>query len=128
MWRAWLKRIGILLVAALLLFVVGWVPYWLGGMATTRRFQFPDRENGNLTPASFELPFEDVAFRSADGTELKAWWVPASPGKGTVVMVHGLNRSRIEMVRRVPFVHAGYAKRRQRANGGLVVARQHGGE
>lgn len=107
MWRTWLKRIAILLVSAFLLFTVGWVPYWLGGMATTRRFQFPDRENGNLTPASFELAFEDVAFRSGDGTEIKGWWVPGSPGRGTVVMVHGLNRSRIEMVRRLPFVHEG---------------------
>ena len=107
MWRTWLKRIAILLVSAFVLFTVGWVPYWLGGMATTRRFQFPDRENGNLTPASFELAFEDVAFRSGDGTEIKAWWVPGAPGRGTVVMVHGLNRSRIEMVRRLPFVHEG---------------------
>lgn len=123
MWRKWLTRIGVLLVAALVLFVVGWVPYWLGGMATTRRFQFPDRENGNLTPASFELAFEDVGFRSGDGTELKAWWVPAraaSGGRGTVVMVHGLNRSRIEMVRRVPFVHeAGW-------NALLLDLRHHG--
>jgi pimeloyl-ACP methyl ester carboxylesterase len=36
---------------------------------------------------------------------LKGWWVPAAGAKGTVVMVHGLNRSRIEMVKRVPFVH-----------------------
>ncbi len=107
MWRTWLKRIAIFLVAAFVLFTVGWVPYWLGGMATTRRFQFPDRENGNLTPASFELAFEDVAFRSGDGTEIKAWWVPAAAGRGTVVMVHGLNRARIEMVRRAPFVHEG---------------------
>lgn len=107
MWRTWLKRIAIFLVAAFVLFTVGWVPYWLGGMATTRRFQFPDRENGNLTPASFELAFEDVAFRSGDGTEIKAWWVPAAAARGTVVMVHGLNRARIEMVRRAPFVHEG---------------------
>ena len=44
-----------------LVFVFGWVPYWLGGLATTRRFQFPDKENANLTPASFELAFEDVS-------------------------------------------------------------------
>jgi pimeloyl-ACP methyl ester carboxylesterase len=47
-----------------------------------------------------------VAFRAQDGTELKAWWVPAQGARGSVVMVHGLNRSRIEMARRMPFVHA----------------------
>ena len=103
--RVWLKRIALALVAALGVFVFGIAPYWLGGMATTRRFQFPDKENADLTPASFELAYEDVSFRSSDGTELKAWWVPAAPSRGSVVMVHGLNRSRIEMVKRVPFVH-----------------------
>lgn len=106
MWRVWLKRVAIAAVTVFLVFVVGFVPYWLAGLATTRRFQFPDKENANLTPASFELAYEDVAFRAADGTELKAWWVPAASARGTVVMVHGLNRSRIEMVKRVPFVHS----------------------
>jgi pimeloyl-ACP methyl ester carboxylesterase len=106
MWKVWLRRVPILAASLVVVFVLGWVPYWLGGMATTRRFQFPDSENGNLTPASFELGFEQVAFRSADGTDLKAWWVPAASSRGSVVMVHGLNRSRIEMVRRLPFVHA----------------------
>jgi pimeloyl-ACP methyl ester carboxylesterase len=106
MWRVWLKRVAIVALSIFLLFTVGWVPYWLGGMATTRRFQFPDKENANLTPASFDLAFEEVAFRAEDGTELKAWWVPATGSERTVVMVHGLNRSRIEMARRLPFVHA----------------------
>jgi pimeloyl-ACP methyl ester carboxylesterase len=102
----WLKRglfaLGILLV----LFVFGWVPYYLGGMGTTRRFQFADKENKDMTPASFELASEDVAFKAADGVELKGWWVPAQDARGTVVLVHGLNRSRIEMVRKAPFLHS----------------------
>jgi pimeloyl-ACP methyl ester carboxylesterase len=89
----------------LAVFVFGIAPFWLAGMATTRRFQFPDKENAGLTPASFQLAFEDVAFRSTDGVELRGWWVPAPPGRGTVVLVHGLNRSRIEMVKKVPFLH-----------------------
>ena len=103
--RVWLKRIAATLALGFILFAFGWAPWFLAGIATTRRFQFPDRENGGLTPASFQLPFEDVTFRSADGVELQGWWVPAPTAKGTVVMVHGLNRSRIEMVRRTPFVH-----------------------
>ena len=78
MWRVWLKRVAIAIVAVFLVFVLGFVPYWLAGLATTRRFQFPDKENANLTPASFELAFEEVAFRAADGIELKGWWVPAA--------------------------------------------------
>ena len=58
---------------------------------------------------------------------LAGWWVGAPEAKGTVVMVHGLNRSRIEMVRRVPFVHGeGWNAlvidlRRHGASGGTVT-------
>jgi pimeloyl-ACP methyl ester carboxylesterase len=104
--KVWLKRVAVTAALGFLLFAFGWVPYFLAGMGTTRRFQFPDRENAGLTPATFQLASEDVAFRSADGVDLRGWWVPAPSAKGTVVLVHGLNRSRIEMVRRAPFVHA----------------------
>jgi alpha-beta hydrolase superfamily lysophospholipase len=103
--RVWLKRFVYTVGLGFVLFAFGWVPWYLAGIATTRRFQFPDKENAGLTPASFQLASEDVAFRSADGVELEGWWVPAPGAKGTVVMAHGLNRSRIEMVRRAPFVH-----------------------
>jgi len=104
-WGRWLRRIAIVVVAGFLLFVFGWVPYFFGGLATTRRFRFPDRENAGLTPASFELAYDDVSFRSADGVVLEGWWIPAAEPVGTTVMVHGLNRSRLEMVKKVPFVH-----------------------
>jgi pimeloyl-ACP methyl ester carboxylesterase len=101
----WTKRVLLGLGVLLLAFLFGWVPYWLGGVATTRKFQFPDRENAGLTPASFGLRSEDVAFNAPDGTELRGWWVPAAEAKGSVVLAHGLNRSRIEMVKKVPFLH-----------------------
>lgn len=97
------------LTAGLLVLVIGlvfgWLPYWLSAIATTRRFQFPDKENAGLTPASFQLPFEDLSFKAQDGVALKGWWVPAPEARGTVVLVHGLNRARIEMARKLPFVH-----------------------
>jgi predicted alpha/beta hydrolase len=101
----WTKRVLSVLALAFLVFVFGVVPYWLGGMATTRRFQFKDQENAGLTPASFSLASEDVAFPSADGVLLRGWWVGAPEAKGTVVLAHGLNRSRIEMVKKTPFLH-----------------------
>jgi pimeloyl-ACP methyl ester carboxylesterase len=102
----WLKRGLLVLGLLLVLFVFGWVPYYLAGIGTTRRFQFPDRENKGMTPASFELASEDASFNAADGVELKGWWVPAADARGTAVLVHGLNRSRIEMIRKAPFLHA----------------------
>jgi pimeloyl-ACP methyl ester carboxylesterase len=101
----WTKRVVLALGVFLLAFVFGWVPYWLGGMATTRRFQFNDKENAGLSPASFQLSSEDVSFKAPDGTELRGWWVPAADAKGSVILAHGLNRSRIEMVKKVPFLH-----------------------
>ena len=53
MWRVWLKRALLLALAALVLFIFGWVPWWLAGLATTRRFVYHDRENGGLTPAAY---------------------------------------------------------------------------
>jgi len=101
----WVRRIGGLLGVALIVFVFGWVPYWASGLVTTRRFQFPDRENAGLTPASFDLGFEPLEFSSSDGVPLKGWWVPSAQPRGTVVLVHGLNRTRIENVKKVPFLH-----------------------
>ena len=104
--RRALKTAAIILAVGLPLFVFGWVPYFLGGLATTRRFVYNDRENAGLTPASFGLSYEDLTFQASDGVPLKGWWVPAPQPRGTVVLVHGLNRSRIEMVKKVPFLHA----------------------
>jgi len=101
----WFKLTMLTLAAGILIFVFGWVPYWLAGVFTTRRFQYNDKENAGLTPASFDLAFEDVSFQAADGVGLRGWWVPAKEPKGSVVLIHGLNRSRIEMVRKLPFLH-----------------------
>jgi uncharacterized protein len=101
----WLKRLVLVVLAALAIFIFGWAPYWLAGIATTRKFVYKDKENEGLTPKSFDLPYEDVSFSAPDGVPLKGWWVPAPESRRTVVLVHGLNRSRIEMVKKVPFLH-----------------------
>jgi pimeloyl-ACP methyl ester carboxylesterase len=89
----------------LALLLYGFLPWWLAGRVTAHRFDYPDRENAGLTPASFRLKAEEVAFTSADGVPLSGWWVPAESPRGSVILVHGLNRSRIEMARKLPFVH-----------------------
>ena len=105
-WTRWLKRIAVTLVVLLVAFVFGWAPWYLGGLVTIRRFAYNDKENDGLTPASFELPFEDVdvqrrrrrAARRAGGCRRRTRRAPSSSS-------HGLNRSRIEMVKKVPFLH-----------------------
>lgn len=103
--RRWLKRLALTLVAGFLLLFFGLFPWLLAGLFTTRDFKMTDRENEGLTPASLELAFEEAAFPSRDGVALQGWWVPAASARGTVVLVHGLNRSRIEMIRKLPFLH-----------------------
>jgi pimeloyl-ACP methyl ester carboxylesterase len=118
--KRWLTRLLLIAIAGLLLFVFGYVPYFLAGAFTVRTFQMKDAENDGVTPATFSLPFEDVSFESRDKVPLSGWWVPAEGAKGTVILVHGLNRSRIEMVRKVPFVHS------QGWNALLFDLRRHG--
>jgi hypothetical protein len=54
-----------------------------------RYFYFPDRVSYG-TPADAGYAYEEVRFRSADGTVLAGWFIPAQ-GKtlGTVVHMHG---------------------------------------
>jgi pimeloyl-ACP methyl ester carboxylesterase len=105
-WLRWLRRATYVLLTVLVLFVFGFAPWYLGTRVTRGRYQYNDRENAGLTPGSFSLPFQDVRFDAPDGVRLAGWWVPAAEARGTVVLVHGLNRSRLEMVRKAPFLHA----------------------
>ncbi|HET7291904.1 MAG TPA: alpha/beta fold hydrolase [Vicinamibacteria bacterium] len=102
--RRWLKGLAVTLLAAVAFLFFGVLPWFLAGLFTARTFQMPDKENEGVTPASLGLGFEDVSFQSRDGVPLSGWWVPADGARGTVVLVHGLNRSRAEMVRKAPFI------------------------
>lgn len=96
-WRIARWPVGILILAALIFFY-GIVPWFLTGIATTRRFHYRD-PNDAKTPASFGMKFHDIEFHSSDGILLEGWYVPAeSAAKGTIVYVHGYNRTRVEML------------------------------
>ena len=105
-WMRWLKRLLILLVGGLVFFVFGFVPYFLAGIATQRRFTLPDKENTEFVKSSFALPREDITLTTSDGVSISGWWIPAANPRGTVVLVHGLNRTRIEMAKKVEPLHA----------------------
>jgi hypothetical protein len=49
---------------------------------------FPDRELV-VTPALFDLAFEEVAFPAADGVQLHGWYVPGPSGAPVVLFFHG---------------------------------------
>jgi fermentation-respiration switch protein FrsA (DUF1100 family) len=61
-----------------------------GGGNTNRFFYFPTHDEP-ATPASWGFRFENVDFKSTDGTNLHGWFIPsrAKQPKGTVVFSHG---------------------------------------
>ena len=63
-----------------------------------------------LTPAKVKLPFEETRIATADGETLAAWWVPAAPQRGVVLLFHGNAGSIADRIDYLPHFHAmGYA-------------------
>jgi len=62
----------------------------LSGGNTNRLFYFPTHDEP-ATPAKWGFRFEEVDFKSTDGTDLHGWFIPsrAKQSKGTVVFSHG---------------------------------------
>jgi fermentation-respiration switch protein FrsA (DUF1100 family) len=116
--------LGVLLLL-LLGFFYGFIPWFLTSIATSRRFHYPDANDGK-TPRSFGVAFTAVEFRSSDGILLKGWYLPATPPagekpRGTIIYGHGLNRTRVEMLPDAVFAHGlGY--------NGLLFDLRHQGE
>jgi alpha-beta hydrolase superfamily lysophospholipase len=67
-------------------------------LITNSRFQF--RERGPTTPDAVGLAVTPTQFASQDGISLRGWWNPGEPSKPVIIFVHGLNRSRAEMLER----------------------------
>jgi predicted MFS family arabinose efflux permease/pimeloyl-ACP methyl ester carboxylesterase len=119
------RRIAVLgrasVIAALIL-VLG-LP-WMLSILVTKAGTRPDERNRPDTPATLGAQFEDVSFQSSDGNSVSGWWLPASDRRTTIVMTHGLFRSRWELLpRAVDFWNRGYAvlvydmRRHGRSNG-----------
>ena len=59
-------------------------------------------------PAS--LHAENVHFSSASGATVYGWFVPGHPGRGAVVLMHGVRADRLQLLTRAGFLsQAGYA-------------------
>src|SRR5439155_4999102 len=94
----WLRRLMLLFACfvVLVLFVV--LPVGGSFLITNSRFQF--RERGPKTPDAVGLPVEDVEFTSNDGIALRGWWNPGDTSMPVIIFIHGLNRSRLELLER----------------------------
>jgi len=116
--RKWAGRLLGVGVAVIFLVLLVGVP--LGGsfLITNTRFSFPDP--GPSDPVEMGLDVTPVQFESEDGVQLYGWWNPSEGGWPVIVFVHGLNRSRIELLERA-------AESRRRGYGTLLFdLRNHG--
>ncbi len=88
-------RYAVTSVLLLLLFLT-----WALSFLVTKAWTRPDELNRPETPATYQAVYEDVEFTSSDGNTLSGWYLP-STGRGvTIVMTHGLFRSRYELIQR----------------------------
>lgn len=59
----------------------------------------------DVGPPPPDLPAEDVTLASESGSQLAGWWVPGTPGQGTVVLLHAIRGSRLQMLDRARLLH-----------------------
>jgi pimeloyl-ACP methyl ester carboxylesterase len=81
---------------ALILFVV--LPVGASFLITNGRFRFPER--GPKTPEPAGLSATEAEFNSVDGIPLRGWWNSGDASMPVIIFVHGLNRSRLELLER----------------------------
>ncbi len=65
----------------------------------------PPRTMPTRTPAAQGLAYEEVAFTTADGVELRGWLVPHMEARGNVVFCHGHGRNRGHAAGLLPMLH-----------------------
>jgi pimeloyl-ACP methyl ester carboxylesterase len=98
MMKKWLQRLLIVGLCLIGLFFLVVLPVAGSFLITNSRFQY--RERGPTTPEAVGLPVTDVSFTSSDGIPLKGWWNTGDSSFPVIILVHGLNRSRLEMLER----------------------------
>lgn len=95
-WVAFLAALGAAGLGALVLVVL---PLGASFLITNASFSFPERDP--LDPAEAGIDVIDVRIETEDGVAIAGWWHPGDdPDRPAIVFVHGLNRSRLELVER----------------------------
>ena len=96
--RRWGRRI-VIAALCLVLFVSTVLPFMLSFLITKAGTRPVERDRTD-TPAAQGATFENVTFVSSDGNKLSGWYLPSSGHQVTIIMTHGLFRSRYEMLDR----------------------------
>jgi len=109
----WWRLLAVPMALVLLWFVL--LPLTVAVNATNR----PPSPLGPATPARYGLGYQDVAFRTADGVRLSAWYIPPRNG-AAVVLLPGAGSTRTSVLgQAVVLARHGYGAL-------LVDARGHG--
>jgi len=59
-----------------------------------------------LTPGDFQMAYEDVSFRTADGITLRGWYIPAAKTRGkTLILLHGYPADKGNILPALAFLH-----------------------
>jgi dipeptidyl aminopeptidase/acylaminoacyl peptidase len=69
-----------------------------------RYFIHPPRGRIGRTPADIGLAFREITVASADGFELKGWYVPGT-GPAGIVLCHGFAANRTDLLVYLPWLH-----------------------
>jgi len=96
-----------------LLAIIGlviWAGVILWGVLTIAYIStHPPRYRTDSNPAAFDAQYEEVLFPSRDGVMLSGWLVPAENPKGAIVLCHGMNSHRGDMLNwAAPLWRAGF--------------------
>ena len=92
-------------IVALAAIVIGFAAViWFAG---TMLSHSTNRRIGELPP---DLQGRNVEFSSASGSTIHGWWISGQPGKGAIILMHGVRDSRLSLLDRARFLSAaGYA-------------------
>lgn len=96
--RSWLRRIAVAMVGTIVFLAIA-LP-WSLSFLVTKAWTRPNERNLPDTPAIYGVGYEDVSFKSVDGNQLSGWFLPGTDRGVTIVMSHGLFRSRFELLHR----------------------------
>ena len=91
----WLVAIAVATAATVVL---------VGGWIGCDRGLHPPQKESPYVPSQFDLPLEDVHFRSRDSLRLAGWFVPGTNG-ATVILAHGRGGERSLMLPDANYLH-----------------------